>query len=165
MAVGSDNKTKLVPDVTVEVGDALEATTNVPTNNVRIVPVSICSTGWLENGDTSLILAAWKGHLEVATMLAELDMDSASIMTGLLHDTVEDTGATLDDLRELFGDEVALLVDGVTKLDKLELHIQPGLVADAGRRRAGFQPAELRAARTGGHRAACRCARFQLRAA
>ena len=54
-------------------------------------------------------------------MLAELDMDSASIMTGLLHDTVEDTGATLDDLRELFGDEVALLVDGVTKLDKLEL--------------------------------------------
>ena len=41
-------------------------------------------------------------------MLAELDMDSASIMTGLLHDTVEDTGATLDDLRELFGDDVDL---------------------------------------------------------
>ena len=59
--------------------------------------------------------------LEVAAMLAELDMDSATIATGLLHDTVEDTGATLDDLTSLFGAEVAALVDGVTKLDQPEL--------------------------------------------
>ena len=59
--------------------------------------------------------------LEVATMLAELEMDSASIQTGLLHDTVEDTGATLDDLSARFGDEVAALVDGVTKLDRPEM--------------------------------------------
>ena len=59
--------------------------------------------------------------LEVATMLAELQMDSASIQTGLLHDTVEDTGATLDDLSARFGDEVAALVDGVTKLDRPEM--------------------------------------------
>jgi len=59
--------------------------------------------------------------LEVASMLASQQMDITSVMTGLLHDTVEDTGVTLEQLRERFGDEVATLVDGVTKLSKLEL--------------------------------------------
>ena len=48
-------------------------------------------------------------------------LDTASIVTGLLHDTVEDTVATLDDIERLFGDEVSRLVDGVTKLGQLEL--------------------------------------------
>lgn len=59
--------------------------------------------------------------LEVAGLLAEFRLDTGSIVTGLLHDTVEDTGATIEELREQFGDEVAQLVDGVTKLTKLEL--------------------------------------------
>lgn len=57
--------------------------------------------------------------LEVSYILTQLKLDEASIATGLLHDTVEDTLATLDDLKELFGEEVATLVDGVTKLSQI----------------------------------------------
>src|SRR4051812_40049826 len=56
--------------------------------------------------------------LEVAGVLAQLKLDEASIVTGLLHDTIEDTLATAEELTELFGAEVAALVDGVTKLSK-----------------------------------------------
>ncbi|MBQ1090892.1 bifunctional (p)ppGpp synthetase/guanosine-3',5'-bis(diphosphate) 3'-pyrophosphohydrolase [Streptomyces sp. B93] len=58
--------------------------------------------------------------LAVTTILAELGMDPATLMAGLLHDTVEDTEYGLEDLRRDFGDVVALLVDGVTKLDKVK---------------------------------------------
>jgi guanosine-3',5'-bis(diphosphate) 3'-pyrophosphohydrolase len=58
--------------------------------------------------------------LAVTTILAELGMDPATLMAGLLHDTVEDTEYGLDQLRRDFGDQVALLVDGVTKLDKVK---------------------------------------------
>ncbi|MGE3287505.1 MAG: bifunctional (p)ppGpp synthetase/guanosine-3',5'-bis(diphosphate) 3'-pyrophosphohydrolase [Pseudonocardia sp.] len=58
--------------------------------------------------------------LAVSTILAELGMDTTTLVAALLHDTVEDTGYSLDDLRAEFGDEVAHLVDGVTKLDKVE---------------------------------------------
>src|SRR5687767_3094004 len=56
--------------------------------------------------------------LEVAGILADLKLDEASIVTGLLHDTIEDTLATPEELTELFGPEVSKLVDGVTKLSK-----------------------------------------------
>jgi guanosine-3',5'-bis(diphosphate) 3'-pyrophosphohydrolase len=59
--------------------------------------------------------------VEVAGILASLKLDSASIATALLHDVVEDTGATLEEIERLFGNEIARLVDGVTKLNKLEL--------------------------------------------
>ncbi|MCY0919620.1 MULTISPECIES: RelA/SpoT family protein [unclassified Streptomyces] len=58
--------------------------------------------------------------LAVTTILAELGMDPATLMAGLLHDTVEDTEYGLDQLRRDFGDAVALLVDGVTKLDRVK---------------------------------------------
>jgi len=58
--------------------------------------------------------------LAVATILAELGMTPATLAAALLHDTVEDTEYSLDALREDFGDEVAALVDGVTKLDKVK---------------------------------------------
>jgi GTP pyrophosphokinase len=56
--------------------------------------------------------------LAVAQILADLGMDTTTLVAALLHDTVEDTSYTLPALREEFGDEVALLVDGVTKFDK-----------------------------------------------
>lgn len=59
--------------------------------------------------------------LAVATILAELGMDTTTLVAALLHDTVEDTDYSLERLREDFGDEVAHLVDGVTKLDRVEL--------------------------------------------
>ena len=56
----------------------------------------------------------------VADILAELKLDSATIITGLLHDTIEDTKITYDDVLKEFGKEVADLVDGVTKISELE---------------------------------------------
>jgi guanosine-3',5'-bis(diphosphate) 3'-pyrophosphohydrolase len=62
------------------------------------------------------------GHpLEVAAILTELKLDDASIVTALLHDTIEDTEATREGISRLFGPEIADLVDGVTKLTQLEL--------------------------------------------
>jgi len=59
--------------------------------------------------------------IEVAGLLAQMKLDTASIITGLLHDTVEDTVATLDDIEKLFGPDIGRLVDGVTKLSRIEL--------------------------------------------
>jgi GTP pyrophosphokinase len=59
--------------------------------------------------------------LAVATILANLGMDTTTLVAALLHDTIEDTPYTLDAMREEFGSEVALLVDGVTKLDRVKL--------------------------------------------
>jgi len=56
----------------------------------------------------------------VADILADLNMDNATIAAGMLHDVVEDTKYSYNDIKELFGEEVAMLVDGVTKLGKLE---------------------------------------------
>lgn len=58
--------------------------------------------------------------IEVAGILTELRLDTATIITGLLHDTIEDTDTTVAEIEELFGKEVANLVDGVTKLSRLE---------------------------------------------
>jgi guanosine-3',5'-bis(diphosphate) 3'-pyrophosphohydrolase len=57
--------------------------------------------------------------LQVAGMLAELGLDTPTIVAGLLHDVVEDTAVTLDALRQQFGAEIADLVDGATKLERL----------------------------------------------
>ena len=59
--------------------------------------------------------------LNVAIILAELEMDKETIIAGLLHDVVEDTKLTQEDLEREFGADVALLVDGVTKLEKIPL--------------------------------------------
>src|ERR1039457_7213299 len=89
--------------------------------------------------DVSLIRKAWdfcvKHHegqmrasgepyiihpLEVAEVLAELKMDATSIAAGLLHDSVEDTPASNEEIAEKFGDQVAHIVEGVTKIDKIQ---------------------------------------------
>jgi GTP pyrophosphokinase len=59
--------------------------------------------------------------LEVAGICTELKLDLPTVVTALLHDTIEDTDTSVDDIKRLFGEEIAQLVDGVTKLSKLEL--------------------------------------------
>lgn len=68
--------------------------------------------------------------LAVGIIMADLRLDEASILTALLHDTVEDTDVTLEDVRKNFGDEVASLVDGVTKLTRIESKTAEGKQAE-----------------------------------
>jgi len=62
--------------------------------------------------------------IQVAGILTDYKLDTATIVTALLHDVVEDTTATRDDIARLFGEEVAVLVEGVTKLSRLELQAE-----------------------------------------
>ena len=66
----------------------------------------------------------------VASMLGEMDMDMPSIIAGMLHDIVEDTSVTIGEIRELFGDEIAYLVDGVTKLKRIPMSTKEELQAE-----------------------------------
>ncbi|MES2215080.1 MAG: bifunctional (p)ppGpp synthetase/guanosine-3',5'-bis(diphosphate) 3'-pyrophosphohydrolase [Pseudomonadota bacterium] len=66
---------------------------------------------------------------EVASIITEMRLDTASVITALLHDTIEDTDLKLEEIEEHFGSEVAKLVDGVTKLTKIEF--QPDHVRQA----------------------------------
>ncbi len=59
--------------------------------------------------------------LAVASILADMHLDSITIAAGLLHDTIEDTEMSINDIKEMFGNEVAFLVEAVTKLSKVEL--------------------------------------------
>lgn len=68
--------------------------------------------------------------VEVAGLLADMRLDDASIITAILHDTVEDTDATSEDIKKLFGQEIATLVDGVTKLTRIESKTAEGKQAE-----------------------------------
>ena len=68
--------------------------------------------------------------IEVANILTDLKLDSATIATGLLHDTIEDTFATYETIKGEFGTEVADLVDGVTKISVLENTASPNSKAE-----------------------------------
>src|SRR5436190_16948902 len=59
--------------------------------------------------------------LEVATVLAEMKLDPTAIAAGLLHDAVEDTPVTIEQIEKLFGEQVAHIVEGVTKIEKINL--------------------------------------------
>ncbi|MDC0335608.1 bifunctional (p)ppGpp synthetase/guanosine-3',5'-bis(diphosphate) 3'-pyrophosphohydrolase [Pseudodesulfovibrio sp.] len=58
--------------------------------------------------------------MNVASLLADMQLDEATVAAGLLHDTVEDTDTTVDDIHELFGSDVADIVDGVTKISQMD---------------------------------------------
>jgi len=68
--------------------------------------------------------------VEVASILAEMHMDTATIVTAILHDTLEDTKATYDELKAKFGEEVATLVNGVSKLTRIESQTVEGKQAE-----------------------------------
>ena len=85
-------------------------------NRAYVFSMKVHGSQTRANGDPYFI-----HPLEVAGILTNYRLDVASIVTGLLHDTIEDTSATYDDIRRLFGDEVARLVNGVTKLSRIEL--------------------------------------------
>ncbi|RKY53871.1 MAG: (p)ppGpp synthetase [Candidatus Neomarinimicrobiota bacterium] len=100
-------------------------------------------TSYAKNPDLALLRSAYKfayeAHknqlrksgapyiehcLEVAKILTELRMDTITVAAGLLHDVVEDTGVSIDEVKEKFGEEIGQLVDGVTKISELKFQSQ-----------------------------------------
>jgi guanosine-3',5'-bis(diphosphate) 3'-pyrophosphohydrolase len=82
-------------------------------------------------GQTRLSGEAYLIHpIEVAAILSDLKLDAATVAAGLLHDTVEDTSAKPEEIQAMFGDEVFLLVDGMTKLSRMELQSREQREAD-----------------------------------
>jgi GTP diphosphokinase / guanosine-3',5'-bis(diphosphate) 3'-diphosphatase len=95
--------------------------THHPKADVRLVQHAYEVADAKHQGQTRRSGDAYITHpLAVATILAELGMDPTTLAAALLHDTVEDTGYSLESLASEFGPDVALLVDGVTKLDKVK---------------------------------------------
>src|SRR6266496_1897947 len=58
--------------------------------------------------------------LEVAHLVAQMQLDSLTVAAALLHDTVEDTGVTIEDVQKEFGEQIAHIVEGVTKISKID---------------------------------------------
>ncbi len=91
-----------------------------PTADHNLIRKAYVYCAKVHQGQTRLSGEPYIIHpMEVAGLLAELKLDVPSIVTGFLHDTIEDTLATSEDLTRMFGSEIAALVDGVTKISKI----------------------------------------------
>ncbi len=91
-----------------------------PGADLELIKKAYVFSGVVHQGQTRQSGEPYLDHpLEVANILTTLKMDSQSIATGLLHDTVEDTHTTLERIEELFGPDIAALVDGLTKLSRM----------------------------------------------
>ena len=91
-----------------------------PTADMNLIRKAYVYCAKVHQGQTRLSGEPYIIHpMEVAGLLADLKLDVPSIITGFLHDTIEDTLATSEELTEMFGEEVAALVDGVTKISKI----------------------------------------------
>jgi GTP pyrophosphokinase len=91
-----------------------------PTADVSLVEKAYVYSAKVHKGQVRLSGEPYLSHpLDVAGILTKMEMDEVTIAAGLLHDTVEDTLAELSDIESLFGEEVAAVVDGVTKISKI----------------------------------------------
>ena len=95
---------------------------NNPEADVDLVRRAYIFSAKAHQGQTRMSGESYLIHpLDVAKILSELRLDPATVAAGILHDTIEDTTSTLEEIRALFGEEVAKLVDGMTKLSRMEL--------------------------------------------
>jgi len=93
-----------------------------PEADVDLVRRAYIFSAKVHQGQTRMSGEPYLDHpLEVANILAELKLDSATVAAGLLHDTLEDTPTTAEQIKEIFGPEVAMLVEGMTKISRIEL--------------------------------------------
>jgi guanosine-3',5'-bis(diphosphate) 3'-pyrophosphohydrolase len=91
-----------------------------PAANIELVQKAYVFTAKVHHGQLRKSGEPYLIHpLNVSYILADWNLDEETIATGLLHDTVEDTVASIDEIRELFGDPVAQMVDGVTKISRV----------------------------------------------
>ena len=91
-----------------------------PDTDVNLVYRAYIFAAKMHRGQTRLSGEPYLSHpIETAVILANMKMDAVTVTTGLLHDVLEDTDTTYEELQEMFGSEVAQLVDGVTKISKI----------------------------------------------
>jgi GTP pyrophosphokinase len=91
-----------------------------PNADIMMIRRGYVFSAKVHKGQTRLSGEAYLRHpLEVSGILADLNLDVPAIVAGLLHDTVEDTHATKEEIEEIFGEEVASLVDGMTKISRI----------------------------------------------
>jgi GTP pyrophosphokinase len=107
----------------IRLNDILEKVSrNFPGANLSLIEKAYVYTAKVHQGQVRLSGEPYLIHpLAVAAILADMKMDIATVAAGLLHDTVEDTFATLEEIKDLFGPEIAALVDGLTKISKMTL--------------------------------------------
>ena len=92
-----------------------------PKADISLVEKAYVYSAKVHQGQIRLSGVPYLSHpLEVAYILTEMKMDVISIVAGLLHDTIEDTDAELAEIERLFGKETAAIVDGVTKISKIQ---------------------------------------------
>jgi GTP diphosphokinase / guanosine-3',5'-bis(diphosphate) 3'-diphosphatase len=105
----------------IRLNDILDKVTSYnPTADLNLIRKAYVYCAKVHQGQTRLSGEPYIIHpMEVAGLLAELRLDVPSVITGFLHDTIEDTLASVAELTEMFGEEVATLVDGVTKISKI----------------------------------------------
>jgi guanosine-3',5'-bis(diphosphate) 3'-pyrophosphohydrolase len=95
---------------------------NYPDADVDLVRRAYIFSAKAHQGQTRMSGESYLVHpIEVAKILADLRLDAATVSAAILHDTIEDTSSTFEEIRELFGEEVGKLVDGMTKLARIEL--------------------------------------------
>src|SRR5882724_8281283 len=97
-------------------------TANRPTDDLEIIRKAYDYSLKHHKGQTRASGQPYLVHpLEVAQVLAEMKLDSGAIAAGFLHDAIEDTEATREDIKREFGEQVANIVEGVTKIDKIDV--------------------------------------------
>jgi len=101
--------------------DKVTAYKEISDNELDLIKKAYIYSAKVHAGQTRISGEPYLSHpLEVSAILADLKLDISTISTGLLHDTVEDTLATIQEIDDLFGKDIAFLVDGTTKISKLE---------------------------------------------
>jgi len=107
--------------LTVRINDILdEVSAYIPDADTRIIEKAYVFSARVHQGQTRLSGEPYLNHpLEVAHLIAQMQLDVTSVTAALLHDTIEDSLTKVEDIRTEFGDEVALVVDGLTKISKI----------------------------------------------
>ena len=107
--------------MTVRINDILEAVSSyVPEPDRRLIEKAYVFSARVHQGQTRLSGEPYLNHpLEVTWIIAQMRLDVVAVTVALLHDTIEDSLTTVDDIRAGFGEDVALLVDGLTKISKI----------------------------------------------
>jgi len=103
-----------------------KASEKYPKSDIRRLERAIILAEKAHDGQNRVSGEAYVVHpMSVASILIDWRMDIDSVIAGVLHDVVEDTSITLDEIQEAFGDDVDFLVDGVTKLSGVRSHMRP----------------------------------------